>query len=163
LDRNLVRTLGRPEFDREQYAGALGGPIKRDKAWFFTSFEYRKQDSVVLTGVRNFTSRSVLTSFSPAPLRDTLLTGRGDCQVKTNDRMAFRYSLQRENDIDRGSLRLPIGTGDNRQHSFNNYQSFVYNWIHTFSPRLLNDFVIHENNFINRIPTFIENRNELRF
>ena len=57
----------------------------------------------------------------------------------------------------------PIGTADNRQQSFNNYQSFVYNWAHTFSPRLLNDFVFHENNFINRIPTFVENRNELRF
>src|SRR5262245_1437579 len=162
LDRSIVNALGRPEFDREQYAGSVGGPIRRDKAWFFTAFEYRKQDSVVLTGVRDFTSRSVLTSFSPAPLRDTLLTGRGDWQVGTDDRMAFRYSLQRENTIDRGSLRLPIGTADNRQQSFNNYQSFVYNFTHTFSPRLLNDFVFHENNFINRIPTFVD-RNELRF
>src|SRR5262245_1370212 len=162
LDRSIVNALGRPEFDREQYAGSVGGPIRRDKAWFFTAFEYRKQDSVVLTGVRDSTSQSVLTSFSPAPLRDTLLTGRGDWQVKNDDRMAFRYSLQRENDIDRGSLRLPIGTADNRQQSFNNYQSFVYNFTHTFSPRLLNDFVFHENNFINRIPTFVD-RNELRF
>ncbi len=163
LDRGIVATLGRPSFDREQYAGSLGGPIKRDRLWFFSAFEYRSQDAVVLTGVRDFNQRRVLTSFSPAPLRDTLLTGRGDWQVRTADRMAFRYALQRENDIDRGSLRLPIGTADNRQQSFNNYQSFVYNWAHTFSPRLLNDFAFHENNFINRIPTFVEKRNELRF
>ncbi len=163
LDRNVVSTLGRPDFDREQYAGSLGGPIKRDKAWFFTAFEYRKQDAVILTGVRDLATQSVLNSFSPAPLRDTLLTGRGDWQVATADRMAFRYSLQRENDIDRGSLARPIGTADNRQRSFNNYQSFVYNWTHTFSPRLLNDFVFHENNFINQIPTFAAGINELRF
>lgn len=163
LDRTIVQTLGNPSFDREQYAGSLGGPIKRDRAFWFTAFEYRKQDSVVLTGVRDFTSRRVLTSFSPAPLRDTLLTSRGDWQARTNDHMAFRYSLQRENDIDRGSLRRPIGTADNRQQSFNNYQSFVYNWVHTFSARVLNDFVFHENNFINKIPTFVEGRNELRF
>ncbi|HKX27662.1 MAG TPA: carboxypeptidase regulatory-like domain-containing protein [Blastocatellia bacterium] len=163
LSRESLELLGRPSFDREQYAGSLGGPIKRNRAWFFTAFENRQQDSVVLTGVRDFTTRSVLTSFSPAPLRDTLLTGRGDWQASNDDRMGVRYSLQRENDIDRGSLRLPIGTADNRQHSFNNYQSFVYNWTHTFSPRLLNDFVFHENNFINRIPTFVEGRNELRF
>lgn len=163
LDKTIVETLGKPDFDREQYAGTLGGPIKRDRAWWFAAFEYRKQDSVVLTGVRDFGSRRVLTSFSDAPLRDTLLSGRGDWQVGGNDRMAFRYALQRENDVDRGSLRRPIGTADNRQHSFNNYQSFVHNWVHTFSPRLLNDFVFHENNFINLIPTFVENRNELRF
>jgi carboxypeptidase family protein/TonB-dependent receptor-like protein len=163
LDRNIVSTLGRPEFDREQYAGSIGGPIKRDKAWFFTAFEYRKQDAVVLTGVRDFTAQSVLTSFSAAPLRDTLLTGRGDWQAARDDRMAFRYSLQRENDIDRGSLALPIGTADNRQQSFNNYQSFVYSWTHTFSPRLLNDLTFHENNFINQIPTFVDERNEVRY
>jgi hypothetical protein len=163
LDRGLVTTLGRPSFDREQFAGSLGGPIKRDRLWFSSAFEYRLQDAVVLTGVRDFSQRRVLTSFSPAPLRDTLLTGKADWQTTTADRMAFRYALQRENDIDRGSLGRPIGTADNRQQSFNNHQSFVYNWAHTFSPRLLNDFVFHENNFINRIPTFVENSNELRF
>ncbi len=164
LDRGIVAALGRPSFDREQFAGSLGGPLKRDKLWFFSAFEYRFQDAVVLTGVRDLSQRRVLTSFAPAPLRDTLLTGRGDWQTTANDRMAFRYALQRENDVDRGSLGgRPIGTADNRQQSFNNYQSFVYNWSHTFSPGLLNDFVFHENNFINRIPTFVENRNELRF
>ena len=77
--------------------------------------------------------------------------------------MAFRYSDQREDDVDRGSLRRPIGTADNRQHSFNRYHAFVYNWTHTFSPTVLNDFVFHENNFLNRIPSFVENRNEIRF
>jgi hypothetical protein len=28
---------------------------------------------------------------------------------------------------------------------------------------VLNDFVFHENNFLNRIPSFVENRNEIRF
>lgn len=163
LDRNIVKTLGRPSFDREQYAGSAGGPIKRDRAWWFSAFEYRKQDSVVLTGVRDFNQRQVVNSFSSAPLRDTLLTSRGDWQVRKNDDMSFRYSLQRENDVDRASLRRPTGTADQRQQSFNNYQSFVYNWLHTFSSRLLNDFVFHENNFINSIPTFVSNRNELRF
>jgi hypothetical protein len=163
LDRGIVAALGRPSFDREQYAGSLGGPIKRDKLWFFSAFEYRSQDAVALTGVRNFDQRRVLTSFSPAPLRETLLTGRGDWQTTAADRMAFRYALQRENDIALGSLARPLGAADNRQQSFNNYQSFVYNWSHTFSPRLLNDFVFHENNFINQIPTFVEDRNELRF
>ena len=163
LDRSLVAAQGRPPFDREQYAVSSGGPIKRDRAWFFAAFEYRNQDGVVITGVRDLTARRVITSFSPAPLNDLLFTGRGDWQASRDDRMSFRYSHQREDDVDRGSLRRPIGTADNRQHSFNRYHSFVYNWTHTFSPNLLNDFVVHENNFLNRIPSFVENRNEIRF
>jgi len=163
LDRDLVRAQGRPPFDREQYAVSFGGPVARDRAWFFAAFEYRNQDGVVITGVRDLASRRVLTSFSPAPLNDLLFTTRGDWQTGRNDRMAFRFSMQREDDVDRGSLRRPIGTAENRQHSFNKYYSFVYNWAHTFSPNLLNDFVFHENNFLNRIPAFVENRNEIRF
>jgi Carboxypeptidase regulatory-like domain/TonB dependent receptor len=163
LDRSLVAAQGRPPFDREQYAVSIGGPIKRDRAWFFGAFEYRNQDGVVITALRDLTARRVVTSFSPAPLNDLLFTGRGDWQVGEHDRMAFRYSDQREDDIDRGSLRRPIGTADNRQHSFNQYHSFVYNWTHIFSPNVLNDFVFHENNFLNRIPSFVENRNEIRF
>ncbi|MBI3650319.1 MAG: TonB-dependent receptor [Acidobacteria bacterium] len=163
LDRTVVQTLGRPPFDREQYAGSLGGPIKKDKAWWFVAAEYRNQDGVVLTGVRDFTARRVLTSFSGAPLNDFLLTGRADWANTANDNMAFRFSLQNEDDIDRGSLRRPIGTADNRQHSFNKYYSFLYNWVHTFSPKVLNDFIFHENKFKNAIPAFVSGRNELRF
>jgi len=163
LDRDLVKAQGKPPFDREQYAASFGGPIKPDHAWFFASFEYRNQDGVVTTGIRDLASRRVVTSFSPASLNDLLFTGRGDWTPGDYDKMAFRYSAQREDDVDRGSLRRPIGTADNRQHSFNRYHSFVYNWTHVFSPSVVNEFVFHENNFLNRIPSFVENKNEIRF
>lgn len=163
LDRTVVDQNGKPPFDREQYAGSIGGPIKRDRAWWFGAVEYRNQDGVVLTGTRDFTAGRVLTSFSDAPLNDLLITSRVDWKMGSRDQMGVRFSVQDEDDVDRGSLRLPIGTADNRQHSFNNYYSLVYNWVRTFSPKLLNDFVFHENKFKNAIPTFIEGRNELRF
>jgi hypothetical protein len=163
LDKTIVRTIGEPPFDREQYAGSIGGPIKKDTAWWFIAAEYRNQDGVVLTGTRDFGARRVVTSFADAPLNDFLQTARVDWSDASNDNMAFRFSIQDEDDIDRGSLRRPIGTADNRQHSFNNYYSFVYNWVHTLSPTLLNDFVFHENKFKNEIPSFVEGRNELRF
>lgn len=163
LDRSILETTGRPPFDRQQFTGSIGGPIKRDRAWWFTAIEHRNQDAIVQVGERDLTASQVRNSFAPAPLNDLLLIARGDWQPSNDDSMSFRYALQDEDDIDRGSLRLPRGTADNRQQSFNNYQSFVYNWRHSFSPSVLNEFVFHENNFINRIPTFVEDRNELRF
>lgn len=162
LDRGQVAKTGRPSFDREQYAGSLGGPIYKDSFWYFTAFEYRSQDAVVATATRDLASKTRVIGTSSAPLRDTLLTGRIDWDVSANDRMAFRYALERENDIAVASLRAPIGSPDQRQQSFNKYQSFVYNWTHTFSPSVLNEFVFHENNFENRIPRFVEG-NDIRF
>ena len=163
LDPATVTDLGEPPFDREQYAFSLGGPFKRDRAWWFGAIEYRNQDGVVLTGVRDLDARRVLTSFAEGPLNDLLLTARADWQATENNRMGFRFALQDEDDISNGSLRRPLGTADNRQLSFNNYYSFVANWVHNFSSRLLNDFVFHENKFKNEIPTFTEGRNQLFF
>src|SRR5687768_13006860 len=56
LDRNLSQG---PQFDREQYAFTLGGPIKKDNAWFFGSIEYRNQDGATLVGARNLATRTI--------------------------------------------------------------------------------------------------------
>src|SRR5262245_8061642 len=45
FDRGLNQ---KPPFDRQQYAATLGGPFKKDRAWWFGSFEYRNQDGAVL-------------------------------------------------------------------------------------------------------------------
>src|SRR5215510_13464276 len=150
LSARLATSPTKTPFDREQYAASIGGPIKRDRAWWFAAFEFRNQDGVVLVGVRDLNARQVVNSFAPAPLNDLLGTTRVDWQVSNKNRMGVRYSYQDEDDVDRGSLRRPIGTADNRQHSFNTYHSVVYDWTYTFSPRVLNDFVIHENKFINK-------------
>ncbi|HWF88494.1 MAG TPA: carboxypeptidase-like regulatory domain-containing protein, partial [Pyrinomonadaceae bacterium] len=65
FDRSLAQS---PPFDREQYAFAIGGPIKRDKAWFFGSFENRNQDGVVLVGTRDVAARSIKRGFADSPL-----------------------------------------------------------------------------------------------
>src|SRR5262245_34818205 len=71
FDRGLQET---PPFDREQYAFAFGGPVKRDRAWFFSSFEYRNQDGATLVGVRNLATRTIQRDIAVAPLNDLLST-----------------------------------------------------------------------------------------
>ena len=59
-------------FDRQQYAAAIGGPFKENRAWWFGAFEYRNQDGAVVVGNRDVSRRTIVRTFAPAPLDDLL-------------------------------------------------------------------------------------------
>ena len=146
------RTLGQtPPFDREQYAFGLGGPIKRNQAWFFGSFEYRNQDGAVLVGARDLASRSIKKGFATAPLNDLLSTERVDWQPGNDDHLSFRYSLEREDDVAPSSLIRAIGSASERQASRNNTHSFLVNYSRVLSPREVNSFNFGFSHFFNDI------------
>jgi hypothetical protein len=146
FDRTLTET---PPFDREQYAFTLGGPIKRDRAWFFGSFEYRNQDGAVLVGSRNLATRSITRSFAPAPLNDLLTTGRVDWNPTDVDRLSLRYSLQREDNVTASTLIRSIGSASQRQSSRNHTQSLLANYTRILSPRAVNNFNFSASTFVN--------------
>jgi hypothetical protein len=146
FDRTLTET---PPFDREQYAFTLGGPIKRDRAWFFGSFEYRNQDGAVLVGSRNLVTRSITRGFAPAPLNDLLTTGRLDWSPTNVDRLSLRYSLQREDIVTASTLIRSIGSASQRQSSRNHTQSLLANYTRILSPRAVNNFNFSASTFVN--------------
>ena len=139
-----------PPFDREQYAFALGGPLKKDKLFWFGSLEYRNQDGAVLVGERDTASRTIKSGFAAAPLNDLLATGRGDWVASDRDQMAFRYSIEREDDVAASTLIRSIGSASQRQSGRNRYQSFLTSWTRLLSTTALNNFRFSVNNFINR-------------
>ncbi len=146
FDRNLEAL----PFDRQQYAASVGGPLKEDKLWWFTAFEYRNQDGAVLVGERDIVAQHIIRTFAPAPLNDLLFTTRGDWQISSQDRAFFRYSLERADDVAQSTLNRALGSASQRQRGGNRFQSFAADWIHTFSPRLLNRASFSVNNFFNR-------------
>ena len=152
LPATFDRALGQePPFDRQQYAFAIGGPLKRDKAWFFGSIEYRNQDGAVLVGSRDLATRSIRKGFAAAPLNDLLSTERLDWAPTRDAHLTFRYSLQRENDIAPSSLIRAIGSASERQESRNNTHSFLSRYDHTLSAGTVNSFSFGFSHFDNNI------------
>ena len=139
-----------PPFDREQVALALGGPIKKDKLFWFGSYEYRNQDGAVLVGARDTATRTITRGFAPAPLNDLLATGRGDWNISDQSQLRARYSIERADDVSLSTLNRPIGSASQRQAGTNHYQAFSAGWTKQLSPSFLNNFNFSVTNFINR-------------
>jgi outer membrane receptor protein involved in Fe transport len=137
-------------FDRQQYAFALGGPIIKDKLFWFGSFEYRNQDGAVLVGERDVAAQTIRLGFAVAPLNDLLGTARFDWNHSTNDTFNFRYSIERADDVTASTLVRAIGSASQRQAARNNYQAFATNWTHLQSSTAVNSFSFSVNNFFNR-------------
>jgi carboxypeptidase family protein/TonB-dependent receptor-like protein len=146
-----------PPFVREQFGGSLGGPIIKDKAFWFTSAEYRNQGFAVPVGVRDFASNSITNGAASALLHDFLWTSRVDWDVTSKDKIGGRYSFERSLDISNGSLRRPAGTAANRQTSLNRYNSILGSWTRILSPNKVNDVIFHIDYFLNNIPAFSDN------
>jgi outer membrane receptor protein involved in Fe transport len=143
-------TNDEPPFDRQQYAFAIGGPVKKDKAWYFGALEYRNQDGAVLVGARDVARRTITRGFAPAPLNDLMLNLRGDWRPTDFDSLNFRYSLQREDDVAASTLIRSLGSASQRQAGRNNYHSFQTNWTRVFSPTVVNSFTFNVSSFLNR-------------
>ncbi|HYO62959.1 MAG TPA: TonB-dependent receptor [Pyrinomonadaceae bacterium] len=144
------RTLGtEPPFDRQQYSFTLGGPVVRDRAFFFGSFEFRNQDGAALVGSRDTARRTIVRDFADAPLDDLLATARFDLRASDDDSVTFRYSAQREEAVSASTLVRSIGSASQRQQGRNRTHSLLADYTRVLSPRDVNSFKFSFSTFSN--------------
>jgi hypothetical protein len=154
------RDLPTPPFDREQFGGSIGGPIKSNKAWWFASAEYRNQNAAIQTGERQYGANPsedvILNTFAPAPLRDALVSTRVDYQLDPTNTLMARDSFERSTDTNQASAAsvTPLSTATERQNSLNRFNSLVAGWTKTFSSTQVNNVIFHFDTFLNLIPEF---------
>lgn len=141
--------VDKPPFDRQQYSATLGGPIRKDRAWWFGSVEYRNQDGAVLVGERDLAARRIRRNFAPAPLDDLLALVRGNWKPTDNDSFDFRYVVERLDDTGSTKLDRAIGSASQRQNLRNDHHTFKTGWTRVLSPTAVNDFSFSVNNFSN--------------
>jgi outer membrane receptor protein involved in Fe transport len=107
------------DFSQQQFGGTLGGPIQKDKAHFFLSYERNRRnqtDTIFTNGVLPDEEGPI-----EKPFRNTLVTAKLNFQLNTQNSVVVRYSLEdqnRLNDFTGGNL-LSSGaaTNTNKIHS----------------------------------------------
>jgi carboxypeptidase family protein len=144
-------------FSRQNYVGTLGGPIKKDKLWFFSSLEYVHENASVAyspASTSQFDALAQLASMGlipgvssidvpsnvPVPFRDYLGTVRFDWAQSERSRWFWRSGLDTYTThnalVQQGALP---STGTT---SHNNYFNTVIGQQYTFSPEWIGSLVL---------------------
>ncbi len=109
----------KPDFSQQQFGGTLGGPIQKDKAHFFLSYEGNRRDmsSLIYTNGVLPDQEGPITK----PFRDHLVTAKLNFEVSKNNSIVVRYALEsnnRKNDFTGGNqLASQAATNTNKIHS----------------------------------------------
>jgi len=80
----------RVPFDREQFGGTIGGPIRKDKLFFFANYEQNNQDAVAL---HTPPTSPGFSGFTPNPFDEKLFTTKVDWAVNNKNSAFVRYSF----------------------------------------------------------------------
>jgi hypothetical protein len=97
----------RPAYERWQWGASLGGPIVKDKAQFYASYEENRQDranSVLVGSVSNAPASLVADlrereGLFTSPFREKLFFGKGSWQPAVGHHVEVTYNWRNETDI----------------------------------------------------------------
>ena len=145
-------------FSRQNYVGTLGGPIVRDRLWFFTALEYVRENASIAYSpasrgqfdalaqlasdglIPGVTSISVPNNV-PVPFRDYLATVRLDWAQSNNSHWYLRGAMdsytQHSALVQQGALPSTGAT------SHNNYFSLVLGQQYSFSTNWIGSVVLN--------------------
>jgi carboxypeptidase family protein len=135
------------DYRRYQYGGSLGGPIARNRVFYFGAFERTQQDTKQTVNTLGlFPSED---GVFPVPVRENLFTGKLTANVRSGHDVALRYGHDGNSSPSGAGLRAAHSTWEpstNEFHSFNASD----NWL--FGGTKLNEFVFQVSTFQNVIP-----------
>ncbi len=154
FDTATSSVVGRPDkppYHFNQFGGNLGGPIKKDRAFFF--FNYDGQRNTQPNIVNALPSPTATDPASVAgynrlvPLAGNYIRGfnqdvylaKVDWQLDAANRLSFRYNRQKFTGVNLESNGATVA----QEHSGNSLvttDSFTVTFNTAFSPRLLNEF-----------------------
>lgn len=140
-------------FSRQNYVGTLGGPIVKDKLWFFSSFEYVHENASIAYSTNSQAQFGALSQIAsdglisdngtsvdsilvpssvPVPFRDYLGLIRFDWAQSSNSHWFLRAAS--DSYVTRNALVQQATLPSTGATTHNNYLNLVISNQHTFGP-----------------------------
>jgi Carboxypeptidase regulatory-like domain/TonB dependent receptor len=143
-------------FSRQNYVGTLGGPIRKGKLWFFSSFEYVREDASIAYSSDSLAQFNALASLAAqglipgvnsiavpnsvtVPFHDYLATARVDWAQSSHSQWFLRLagdSYLTHNDLVQQATLPSTGAT-----SHSNYLNFVLSQQYMFNSTWLGSFI----------------------
>src|SRR5215813_1883310 len=149
--QSVVGSPNKPPYHFNQFGGVIGGPIKKDRLFFFFNYDGQRNTQPNLVNLLPAADATVPASVAGRNLllplavnytrgfdQDVYL-GKVDWQVNSGNRLSFRYNRQNFT----GTNLENSGATNAQQHSGNSLvttDSFATTLSSAISPRLLNEF-----------------------
>jgi hypothetical protein len=144
-------------FSRQNYVGTIGGPIAKDKVWFFTSFEnvhenasiaYSPASTTQFDALSQLASEGLITgipsipvpNFVPIPFRDYLSSLRFDWAQSPKSTWFLRASS--DSYLTHNALVQQATLPSTGLTTHNNYWNVVLSNTYAFSPTWLGNLVV---------------------
>jgi hypothetical protein len=139
--------VDKQSYDRKQYGASLGGPIVKDKAHFFATYEKTKRDTNYVVSTEGAFPQYDGTVV-PTPFNDELITAKATWNIDPRQYLQVRYGHQKNDDVyGAGPLAAPSNLGT----VTNKYDSILAGHTAQFGTSALNEFVFQYTKFANAI------------
>ncbi|HST50524.1 MAG TPA: TonB-dependent receptor [Pyrinomonadaceae bacterium] len=149
----------KPPFSRQQFGGSIGGPIKKDKAFFFGTVEHtRERGNSIVPGdtraeislLEPFGYKAV--QFFPQPFNDTQYTIKGDFNLNKKHTLVTRFAGQNNNALnDQAGFLIVLTDLSGGNKTLNTLYSFLANETWAVNTRTVNQFTYQYSTFDNQI------------
>jgi len=167
-DLNARNPLDNPEpnpkqpFTRQNGVATLGGPLRRETLWLFSSYEYVDEDASVAYSSNSQAQFQALAELAAqglipgvpsiaipsdvsVPFRDTLFTTRLDWTQSKNSQWFLRGSLDRNHT--RNDLVQQAALPSTGSTTTSNYYNFLISQQQVFSPEWFGALTLEASNF----------------
>jgi Carboxypeptidase regulatory-like domain/TonB dependent receptor len=149
----------KPPFDRQQFGGSFGGPIKKDRAFFFGAVERTRERGNSFVSEADQTSISFLEPFGyeavpllPQPFNDWQYTVKGDFVLSPKHQLVARFAGQNNDALNDQAGFLIVRTDlSGGNESLNTLYNFLTSLTSTLSATTVNQFTYQYQTFDNRI------------
>jgi hypothetical protein len=149
----------KPPFNRQQFGGSFGGPIKKDKAFFFGTVERTRERGNSFVSDSDQAKISFLQPFGyeavpllPQPFNDWQYTIKGDFNLSSNHTLVTRFAGQNNDALNDQAGFLIVRTDlSGGNESLNTLYNFLTSLTSTFGTNTVNQFTYQYQTFDNRI------------